>query len=679
MMMANAWNLRRGDLLNDKETEGSFSVESRSLSELQAYLGSTQSSTASVVTESAASTLTADQPGEAAGLTPTPGIGTYNAQIGSAANASLINAARQSYIARPNGLYNLGAMFSVNGAAGNAPAYLSVTVYDRDAYGGKESYNYGTLTATNGMVTKAGGYTLNFAKVGNQYQTANGLSLSDFTFSASTQEDRVANIAMYAYDAKGTVLTSRNVEVVTHATVVDSTPGLITAGEIAKVAQSMIGKVWDASGCWNLASDIAATSGASLGINSGWISPAVGANGQWNVAYSGYNGVNANWMNNLQAGDIVELGWKNANYGHIFTIDRVVSGTAYLVDNSGASVKGGDASDVYVAEQKLSSYAPYINQSTVMVFRANGTATTTANLTSTVLVNPYTNLTVGQSVAVKNLFAATDADNDTISQYMVRDLGANGGYLALNGTKQANGQWVTVNAAQLSQLTYTASSYGSSSETLEIKAFDGKAWGTSDTGRVVSLWDQTNQGDEQHIRSFGVVDKASVATKATEWVGTTDKYDWYTFSVSATSSVDIQLANMTSSVNMWVYNSNSGALVGSAYGYAYNNLSCKLSGTLGAGNYTIRIDQYSGNTDYDLTVGKTGTVASVASGGTTQAIYSGTALKPTQGELPDPLNGTAPSLALADASGLGGGSANFGLPITFDQQNNKGLLAASYA
>lgn len=674
--MAGIRTLRRGDLQNGSDGDSSFELESK---DFNSYVGTSQAGTASVTADST-STLTADEPGAAAGLTPTPSIGTYNAQIGSAANAALINAARQSYIARPNGLYNFGSMFSVNAAAGNAPAYLSVTVYDRDNYGGKETYNYGTLTATNGMTVKAGGYTLSFAKVGNQYLTANGESLSDFTFSASTQEDRVANFAMYAYDGAGKVLTSRNVEVVTHATTVDSTPGLITAGEIAKVAQSMIGKVWDASGCWNLACDISATAGAALGINSGWISPAVGTNGQWNVAYSAYNGVNAKWMSTLQAGDIVELGWTGANYGHIFTIDRVTNGTAYLVDNSGASVKGGDATDVYVAERAITAYAPYINQSTVMVFRANGTATTTANMTSTVLVAPMTNLTVGKSVAVGSLFKATDTDNDAISQYMIRDLGSNGGYLSLNGAKQAGNTWITVSAAQMAQMQYTASAYGSSSESLEIKAFDGKAWGTSDTGRVASLWDQTNQSDEQHIRSFGAIDKANYATKATEWVGTTDKYDWYTFSVSSQStSVDIQLANMTSSVNMWVYNSNSGALVGAAYGYAYNNAACKLSGTLGVGNYTIRIDQYSGNTDYDLTVGKTGTVASVMSGGTTQAIYSGTALKPTQGADFSPLNGTAPSLALADASGLGSAFADIAHPASFDQQNNKGLLAASYA
>lgn len=636
-------------------------------SQQKATVTDTASTSSSSTMDSSAS-----DPGEASGFVANPGIGAYNAQIGSAANAYMIGAARQAYVARPNGLYNMGQMFSVNASAASSPAYISLTVYDRDAYAGAETYNYGTLTATNGAAYKAGGYTLSFTKVGNQYVTANGLTLADFTFKASTQEDRVANFALYAYDSAGKVLTSRNVEVVTHATKVDSTPGLATAAEIASVAQSMIGKVWDSSGCWNLACDISSTAGAALGINSGWISPAVGANGQWNVAYSGYNGVNANWMNSLQAGDIVELGWKNANYGHIFTIDRVTNGVAYLVDNSGAAVKGGTSTDVYVAEQKLSTYAPYINQSTVMVYRANGTAATTANMGATVLVNPFTNVKVGQSISVASIFQASDADNDAITQYQVRDLGSNGSYLSLGGVKQGTGSWITVNASQLSQLTYTATQSGSSSETLEIKAYDGKVWGASDTGRVVSLYDQANQNDEKTFRNLGIIDKANAPTKATEWVGSTDRYDWYTFSIaSAPTAVDIQLSNMTGSANMWVYNTNTGALVGSAYGYAYNNLASKLTGTLGVGNYTIRIDQYSGDTDYDLTIGKAGTLPQVASGGATQAIYSGTALKPTQGAV-DPLTN---SLALADAQGVNAGCTTDFLGAMQQNQNDRMLLA----
>ena len=678
-------NARQLDSSLYDESESLFNGAELAHSQFTAAVGSkAETITVTTSTASTDSLVSDDAPGEAgaaAALTPQPGIGAYSAKIGSAANAYLISAARQAYIAKPNALYNMGSMFSVNAASSTAPAYLSLTVYDRDNYAGKETYNYGTMTATNGTTVKAAGYTLNFALTNGQYMTANGESLSDFTFAASTQEDRVANFALYAYDKAGTVLTSRNVEVVTHASIVDSTPGLATAAEIAKVAQSMIGKVWDASGCWDLACDISSTAGAALPINSGWISPAVGTNGQWNVAYSGYTSVNANWMNTLQAGDVVELGWANANFGHIFTIDRVAGGTAYLVDNSGAYLnqKGGDPTDLYITERKITDYAPYINQSTVTVFRANGAASSVANVAPTTLFTPISDVGVGKTVSLSSLFKSTDADNDTITQYQVRDDGSNGGYIALNGVKQATGQWTTVTAAQLSQLTYTAASFGSSSETIEAKAFDGKAWGAADTGRIVSLYDQTGQKDEATFRNMGVIDKANAPTKATEWVGSTDSYDNWTFSISSTpTAVDIQLSNMTAMANLYVYSST--GLVGAAYGNAYNNTACKLTGTLGVGTYTVRVMDYLGDTNYDLTIGKAGTLPSVVSGSGTQAIYSGTTLKPTSGGGDffagvSPLAGTAPSLALADSSGLGSGSANANLFQQPANQNDRMLLA----
>ena len=97
----------------------------------------------------------------------------------------------------------------------------------------------------------------------------------------------------------------------------------------------------------------------------------------------------------------------------------------------------------------------------------------------TTLFNPITNVGVGKTVSLSSLFKSTDADNNAITQYQVRDAGSNGGYVALNGVKQAVGQWTTLTAAQLSQLTYTASNYGSSAETIEVKAFDGTAWGAA--------------------------------------------------------------------------------------------------------------------------------------------------------------------------------------------------------
>ena len=142
--------------------------------------------------------------------------------------------------------------------------------------------------------------------------------------------------------------------------------------------------------------------------------------------------------------------------------------------------------------------------------------------------------------------------------------------------------------------------------------------------------------------------------------------------------MDIQLSNMTAMANLYVYSST--GLVGAAYGNAYNNTACKLTGTLGVGTYTVRVMDYLGDTNYDLTIGKAGTLPSVVSGSGTQAIYSGTTLKPTSGGGDffagvSPLAGTAPSLALADSAGLGSGSANANLFQQPANQNDRMLLA----
>ena len=599
--------------------------------------------------------------------------------------AYTVNVARDAYIARPNGLYNMAQMFQVNAGVANAPASLQLTVYDRQNYAGVETQNFGTMTTTNGASYKAPGYTVTFNNVGGQYLTANGLSLADFDFKASTQEDRLSNFNLMAYSSTGVLLTSRDVSVVTHAIRSDASAGVATASEIAAVAQSFIGKTWDSNGCWVLACDIAATSGSSLPFNSGWITSAITGNGQWGMAYNAYNGINASWMSSLKAGDMVELGWKNANFGHIFTVDRVVNGAAYLVDNSGAflNTPGSDPTDLTIVERKLSDYAAYINQSTVVVFRDTGVDPVVTNLGPTTDVTAFTNLQTGKTIAAGSLFAASDPDYDSITQFRVMDASNNGGYFALNGVHQSAGAWTTVSSAQLANLTYTSATWGSTSETIQVQAFDGKSWGNVDTGRIVSLWDQTGQKDEQTFRNLGVIDKANAPTRATEWVGSTDKYDWWTFSIATTpTAVDIQLANMTAMANMLVFNSQ-GALVGSVYGSAYNNTSAKLTGTLGVGTYTVRIDDYLGDTDYDLTIGKAGTLPNVMSGGASRSIYGASLLSATSGGPADggfsPLNGTAPSLSFADASGLGQGSGSIGLLPAPANQNDRAMLLTQTA
>lgn len=82
----------------------------------------------------------------------------------------------------------------------------------------------------------------------------------------------------------------------------------------------------------------------------------------------------------------------------------------------------------------------------------------------------------GASVAASQLLASVkDSDGDAIRQYAFFDSGSGGGHFALNGVTQAPGVWITINAADLGKLTYVGGTVAGS-ETVSIKAFDGKAW-----------------------------------------------------------------------------------------------------------------------------------------------------------------------------------------------------------
>src|SRR5207302_5409541 len=75
--------------------------------------------------------------------------------------------------------------------------------------------------------------------------------------------------------------------------------------------------------------------------------------------------------------------------------------------------------------------------------------------------------------AASSLFAASDADGDTITTYAVWDTGTGGGHFMLNGVAQGTNQEIDVTAAQLSQLSYQS---GSGADTLWVRANDGTQW-----------------------------------------------------------------------------------------------------------------------------------------------------------------------------------------------------------
>jgi hypothetical protein len=78
------------------------------------------------------------------------------------------------------------------------------------------------------------------------------------------------------------------------------------------------------------------------------------------------------------------------------------------------------------------------------------------------------------SIAASSLFNATDPDGDTITRYDLLNTGAGGGHFVLAGVAQGANQDIYVTPAQLSQTTYQV---GSTTDTLQVRAFDGTQWG----------------------------------------------------------------------------------------------------------------------------------------------------------------------------------------------------------
>ncbi|MBF0481430.1 MAG: hypothetical protein HQK81_07980 [Desulfovibrionaceae bacterium] len=281
-----------------------------------------------------------------------------------------IGVAQQAYDVAGGASVNLGSIFSI---ASSQVSGFYVEMYDRDNYAGAQTYDYGTLTDAKGRQYSGSDYLLWFSlnpKTG-QYANSAGETLSNFTFTASTQTDRAQDINLVAYNSKYQTLDDRTVDIVTNVATPAFAAGASVASDIAAEAASFIGQPWDPEGCYNLAQDVTAACGVSLDLKSGWIESDVNNNGALQVVYNAANGIVSNWESDLQPGDIVEMGW-NYGGGHIAVVDKVADGVAYVADNSGDPVKDGSAADVKIAEEALPSYNPDIVQNTVIVYRVAG-------------------------------------------------------------------------------------------------------------------------------------------------------------------------------------------------------------------------------------------------------------------------------------------------------------------
>jgi serine protease len=85
----------------------------------------------------------------------------------------------------------------------------------------------------------------------------------------------------------------------------------------------------------------------------------------------------------------------------------------------------------------------------------------------------------------------------------------------------------------------------------------------------------------------------------TDWVGETDKNDYYRFNLTKSSNFQLQLTNLSADADVQLLN-NKGSVIQASENY--NTLDEVITRSLDAGTYFIRVNAYSGSTSYKLNV-----------------------------------------------------------------------------
>jgi hypothetical protein len=408
-----------------------------------------------------------------------------------------------SFVAAASETINLSQMFAVTGATGN-PAYLVVTALDRDEYTAGATGATGSFTGN--------GHTLKFSSLGGDgrgagivftYQASTGRYYNStygyfdqLTYTSSGSAGDVTDIAVFgtsnlfqatAYagnpyammqsDPSGTIGTA-TVATVPHDTA--TVPSQATPDSIAAVADSFVGDAWNRDGCWTLASTIAAEAGAAIPIQSTETGLAGQANGEWIVAFNGPAGQTGNWESMVTAGEMIVFVTASGG-GHITTCVSGSGGTAMLVDNATFETASGtienlandgSSSDIIIqAAHAASQEWAGVSASSVVIYELD-TPVVTAKVVSDQLAALAT-LSLGA------LFAATDPGGKTVTEWQVYDTAA-GDSLVEGGTDYSDHTAASaLTATSLSLVSLLAGS-AATTDTLEVRAYNGTYWGDWD-------------------------------------------------------------------------------------------------------------------------------------------------------------------------------------------------------
>jgi hypothetical protein len=394
----------------------------------------------------------------------------------------------------------LSQMFAVTAASTN-PAYLVLTVLDRNEYTAGASQATGTLTGN--------GHTLSLRSIGGDgrgaglvftYQAGTGRYYNStygyfdqLVYNSSGSLDDVTNLSVFGTSSltQATAYASNaysmmqvdpggylgSATVVTEQSFTGTVPTQATPDSIASVADSFVGQAWNMDGCWVLASTIAAEAGASLPVQSTIIGLPGQANGEWIVAFNGPGGQGGNWQSMVHTGEVVVIGTPGGG-GHITTVVSGSGSSAMLVDNityvssSGQvtnAANDGSSLDITIAAPHIASQEwAGVAASSVVIYELDTPVVT--DLVGTETLAFLTQQSLG------SLFSATDPANRSITQWQVWDTAVTDSLLLGGVTYQDHSAGSVLTAASLSSISLLTGS-SAVTDTLEVRAYNGSYWG----------------------------------------------------------------------------------------------------------------------------------------------------------------------------------------------------------
>lgn len=397
---------------------------------------------------------------------------------------------------------NLTAAFSIT-AGGSNPTYLVLNGLDRN------EYTIGSSGATG--LLNGNGHSALFGSIGDDgrgvgvvftYQAASGRYYNSsygyfdqITYTTSTSSNDVTNLSLfgtnslstantYASDAYSLLQTAAFYGSATFTTQAGfgAAPAQATPNAIAKIAQSFVGKAWNANGCWTLASTIAADAGAGLPVDSTAIGLSGNGSGEWFVAFDGSK-QSGNWQSLVKAGEMIVIG--GADGGHITTCVSGSGSSAMLIDNitylnaSGQVVNSahdGSASDVIVSAAHAASQEwSGVDASLVKIYQLD------TPVVSVLVASD--SLATSKSQALAPLFSAADPAGKAVTQYQVYDTAASDSLLVNGSNVAAHTADKAVSVSSLSAISLQAGS-SSTTDLLEVRAFNGSYWGDWQTLNV---------------------------------------------------------------------------------------------------------------------------------------------------------------------------------------------------